>query len=571
MQRLTPSTGQPAVPQPGIDPALADTLASWQSEGRKLVSEHWLEFSAHVAATKQLINRGRHVDATAMAQVAANHAVISHSGLFASPALEQALLSLGMAAIPSGGAARRPGLTGRGMRVLHVATQVDGIGGHVRMMRRWIGADGANEHVLAMTRQIGPVPELLRTAITETGGRITYCNRRMGGPLDWARSLQTQIASADLIVLHVHNQDIIPFLALSGMRRKPPVILLNHADHVFWLGARFVDLVVNTRRSGQAICASRRGIEDTRNALLPLCLEPPSPEFARTDAADAKRRLGLSEDSIVLLTIARAVKFRFLGGLSFADALLPVLRHDRRVHLVAVGPGGSADWTSAEAEVPGQILSFSERTDTGDFYAAADIYIDSFPFPSITSLHEAGLAGLPLVTRFPFGAGCEIMGADSIGLDEVLVRTFSLEDFQAAVSRMVNDAGLRADIGDKTKASIEKINMGVGWRSALDGIYDQVLSAEKMPDPLQDQDVPRFDPVDVFNPFVFGAAMESAGPANRLARAREIGLKTMPPIARLRIWALMTLRREFCFRTTSKAWRYLVPEWVSVRLRNAVS
>lgn len=571
MQSVIPMTGQPEGPQPGIDPALADTLASWQIAGRKLVSEHWLEFCAHLEATRRLIDRGRYADATAMAQVAANHAVISHSGLFVSAALEQSLLALGVAAVPSEGAARRPGLTGRGMRVLHVATQVDGIGGHVRMMRRWIGADRANEHALAMTRQTGPVPELLRTVINETGGRITYCNRVMGGPLDWARSLQAQIASADLLVLHVHNQDIIPFLALSGMRRKPPVILLNHADHVFWLGARFVDLVVNTRRSGQAICASRRGIDDARNALLPLCLEPPPPESAHVDAADAKRRLGLPEDSVVLLTIARAVKFRFLGGLSFADALLPVLRHDRRVHLVAVGPGGTADWASAEAEVPGQILSFSERTDTGNFYAAADIYIDSFPFPSITSLHEAGLAGLPLVTRFPFGAGCEIMGADSIGLDEVLVRTFSLEEFQASVSRMVNDAGLRADIGDKTKTSIETINMGAGWRSALDKIYDQVLSAGKMADPLQDRDVPRFDPVDVFNPFVFGTIMESAGPAKRLARAREIGLKTMPPVARMRIWALMTMRREFCFRTTSMAWRYLVPEWVTVRFRNSVS
>ena len=39
---------------------------------------------------------------------------------------------------------------------------------------------------------------------------------------------------------------------------------------------------------------------------------------------------------------------------------------------------------------------------------------NSFPIPSNTSLLEAGLYGLPLVTYYPFGDGCEVMGADSL-------------------------------------------------------------------------------------------------------------------------------------------------------------
>ena len=119
----------------------------------------------------------------------------------------------------------------------------------------------------------------------------------------------------------------------------------------------------------------------------------------------AKRALDIPDDSIVILTVARAVKFRTVGGVSFADALLPVLQGNPRVRLVAVGPGGTEDWSAAAAVVPGQILALGERADTRAFFEAADVYLDLFPFPSNTSLMEAGLHGLPLVTRFPFGPG----------------------------------------------------------------------------------------------------------------------------------------------------------------------
>ena len=99
-----------------------------------------------------------------------------------------------------------------------------------------------------------------------------------------------------------------------------------------------------------------------------------------------------------------------MGGLSLVDLLLPLLRADGRMRLLAVGPGGAVDWFAAEAEVPGQILTFRERPDTRGFLEAADLYVDSFPIPSNTSLLEAGLYGLPLVTYYPFGDGCEVMG-----------------------------------------------------------------------------------------------------------------------------------------------------------------
>ncbi len=377
------------------------------------------------------------------------------------------------------------------------------------MLWRWIESDAGNRHSVALTRQTTPLPESLISAVQVSGGSVLFANRRIGGMLSWARALQPAFAGADLIVLHTHNQDIIPLLALAGMADRPPALLLNHADHIFWVGAGLVDAVVSTRRSGHALCAARRGIPAERNFLLPLCLQDVPRSASR---ADAKQSIGLPEDSVVLLTIARAVKFRSLGGCSFADALVPVLRGDPRRHLVVVGPRGTVDWSAAETEVPSQITVLAERADTQAFYDAADIYVDSFPFPSITSLLEAGLHGIPIVTRYPYRPGSEVMGADSVGMDDVLIRETTAKGFQATLLSLATDGRRRTELGEHTRASIEARNTGRGWRQDLAALYAAVLKLPRRSPPEPLDGPPQFEELDTLSPFVFGMNLERPSP-----------------------------------------------------------
>ncbi|WP_195759960.1 glycosyltransferase [Paracoccus sp. S-4012] len=544
-------------------PADLPVMDEWRIAGRELVARHSGELDGLIDTVERLVATGDFAHAAAAAQVAANHAVMWHSGRFASHRLEAAIRRLGHSALPGIGTRRPRMRQSTGMNVLHVASRVAGIGGGSRMIWRWIGRDRANRHSLALTRQIDAVPARLRDAVAESGGRIARINFSLGGLLGWARRLQAALAEADIVVLHADNFDIVPVLALAGMERRPPVLLLNHSDHVLWLGAGFADLVVNTRRSGLELCVARRGIPRERNALMPLCLEPMPRTLSRVEA---KRILGLPEDSVVLLTIARAVKYRALGGASFADTLVPVLRDDPRVHLVAVGPGGAVDWSAAMAAVPGRIHLHPERPDTATFFQAADIYIDSFPFPSITSLFEAGLFGLPLVSFYPFGPGCEVMGADSPGIDGVLVRCESASAYRAELNRLLAAPSRRVAVGERTRANIEATNIGEGWLRALEAVYDRALALPPRA-PGAGCDTPRLTDLDAFLPFVFGHLDHGQTPEVRMACATEADLRLFPIAVRLQTWLGLARRRGFVFRKTSQAWRYLLPEWLTGRLK----
>lgn len=548
---------------PGDREREPEVLADWRTRGRPIVAAHWAEFRQLLEPIDALIASGRHARAAAAAQIAANHAVLWHPGAFASADLEAKIRALGAAALPCPSSRRRPD-KGR-LSVLHVASRASAIGGMTRMIWRWISHDSANQHSVALTRQCEAVPLALRDAVAGSGGQIEELNRAPGGLIAWARRLQPQLQKADIVVLHPHNYDLVPFLALAGLKDRPPVVLLNHSDHVFWLGATTADLVVSTRVSGRDLCITRRGVPPERNFLLPLCLEP----VARSGSlAEARRALGIPEASVVLLTIARAVKYRPIGGQSFADALVPVLAAHPQAHLFAVGPGTTVDWSSAMAAAPGRITVLPEQPDTRQFLEAADIYIDSFPFPSNTSLFEAGLAGLPLVTRNPFGETCAVMGADSPGIDPTLIRAAGLAGFQACLGELIASPERREAIGTRTRAEIEATNMGEGWAQAVARLYERVSALPPRPTLGGGEEKPSFDDIDVFSDFVFGYPLANRDPARRLSSAIEIDLRILPLTTRLAIWGKLFRTDGFTYRTRSEAWRYLVPEWIGARARH---
>lgn len=545
-----------------LDP-YADPSPCWRarcSVAARALKDHERELDDRIAALESCTRQGRFGDAAVAAQIAANYAVLWHPGVFASPRLESALWTLARAALSCPGTPKR-GLTDA-RKVMHVATQLAGTGGHSRNLWRWIRADAGRQHSVVVTRQTAPVPVALVDAVSASGGRIVSVNRQPGSLLAWARSVQKQIVSADLVILHTHNMDVIPFLALAGMNARPVVALLNHADHGFWIGSTLVDAVISSRRSGQALCAKRRGIEDARNLLLPLCLG--SEAMPVGDKAQARRSLGISDDRIVLLSVARAGKFRPFEGGSLAEALAGILRADPRLLYMAVGAGPDYANAAEFSDVRQQVLAIAETPHTADFYAGADIYIDTFPFASVTSLFEAGLYRLPLLTRYEFGPGCEVLGADSIGFDRSIQRATTAAEFAAAIRRFAESPALRAAVGDAARAEIESTNIGDAWSAELSRCYAQLFAIPRREDAAPLQAVASEHELDALIHLVFAMSQDTTA-QDRQILAAEIDFPAFPASWKLRNYLATAIRGELAFRGRRSSWKYLIPEWVSSR------
>ena len=397
------------------------------------------------------------------------------------------------------------------------------------------------------------------------GGRLAALDARRGSLLSWAGALRTAAAEADLVVLHVNPYDVIAPIAFGGRRVGPPVVYLDHADQVFWVGAGVAEVVASLRESGAALARERRGIAPERVALLPIALgeAPPLRELPR---ALAKCRLGLPEDAVVLLTVARWHKYDPLDGVSFPDALLPVLERHERAVLLAVGPDEEAvegePWAGARRRTGGRVRALGTREGTALFYQAADVYLDSFPRPSNTSLLEAGSYGTPLVSRCPPGPPGSVLGADGPGLDGHLLLAPDLPSYRAAVGRLIQDGALRARVGEATRRAIAGTHAGPGWQRALEALYGRAAGVPPVGEPAGTAVPP-------------GASAPAERPAAGeldtqllqhfagepgLTDITRYNLRLLPPDLRLRAWLDLLAAEGTCRPGL------LLPEWLAARL-----
>jgi glycosyltransferase involved in cell wall biosynthesis len=497
------------------------------------------------------LRRGRADAAAVHAEIAANYAMSHHAGLFASPELERLLLSIGRELpSPSPDRARSTRADGMPRAVLHVLTRAFDIGGDARTVWRWIGLDSGRAHSVALTRQGAvPVPAPLRMAVAASGGQIHVLNGRRGGLLAWASALRALAARADLVVLHVHPYDVIPPLAFADKSCTPPVVFVDHADHAFWLGIGCSDVVAALRESGRCLARGRRGVAPERSALLPIPLDPAPPALSR---AEARARLGLAEDAPVLLSIARPHKYTPLDDESFVEAAVPIVERCPSAVLLAIGPEHAGPWAAAAARTGGRVRALGLRDDTAPFYRAADVYLDSYPVVSITSLLEAGGHGLPLVSRLPPLGAPGVLGADTPGLGR-LVRARDAAGFRAAVGHLLADPEHRARLGAATRRDIAAAHTGDGWRRALADLYRLAATLPPIAMGPGQSDCRQVGELDMLLPQVFRDEPD-------LDTIRQFYLRLLPVDLRLLAW-LSRLRAR---RPLPAG--LLLPEWLGTRL-----
>lgn len=531
---------------------MSDPLYSATLEvGHRLTAEARKTFFKFTVAAQMSLQQCRPAAAAAQAQLAAYFAWRNHPGLFVSGELEGALATIS-GAIISARRKRADPPSPEIHRVLHVLTQSYPGGGHTRAVWRWIACDGGRRHSVAITAQGAQViPRPLRDAVGGAGGAVYRLDQGPGGLLRRAALLRALAEDADLIVLHCHPHDILPPLAFAkrgGLRA--PVVLYNHADHVFWLGARVSTLVVQSRESGRVLCQGRRGIPAARCAFLPLPLVP----LPRNgDRPSARRALGLPEQATLLLSIASGYKYTPVNRSSFARLLGEALRRYPDAYLVLVGPDRLPGLEELGSELAARVVLAGYRTDTAHFYQAADIYVNSFPFTSNTSLLEAGLYGLPLVDFVQFAGDASVLAADDPGFDRLLIRATDTAAFQKALAALLQSPGYRVALGEATREAILAEHTGPRWSTYLEQLYRQAVAAVAFPDDPVDS-TPRSDALDATLAFIH----HRSGFANGESASVAAQLRYMPAPLRVAYWLQLAQTRA------RPAPGLLLPDWLSL-------
>ena len=328
-----------------------------------------------------------------LASLAANFAVRNPCGLWSSARVEGVLCDL---AAKTGHMDHQ----GAGAGVLHVLSRAYTSGGHARVCERWIAAapDGERHDVLLISQGATPFSPDLSRLLAERGGRLI----RLGEaePLEKALALRGEALGYRQVVLHVHMQDVIPVLAFGRADFPRPVMLYNHADHLFWLGVSIADLVVNFRQLSVRLSKEARGVEP--NAWLPLPVIRPA-----VGQDDSRERLGIAPDAKIILSVGAPYKFRRLGDMDFLAMARRLLEENPGAYFLCVGPASKGCWEEAKQATGGrlQALGIIASHRLAEYLAVANLFIEPYPMGSFVATLDAAILGVScLALRNPSNA-----------------------------------------------------------------------------------------------------------------------------------------------------------------------
>jgi hypothetical protein len=394
------------------------------------------------------------------ARVAAEWASHNHPGVFSDPALEQAVAEAGRH-LASPRVGPPPPSAGHRRRVVHVLTQAFPVGGHTRLAERWMRFDTSSDHAVVLTDQGGlVVPGSLVAAAKLRIHRVDDL-----APAGRVPALRSLLADFDVVVLHIDPFDAVAVAACADPS-GPPVLFVNHADHVYWLGVGVSDVVVNLRPSGAAMTLARRCVTPERSVLLPLPLDRVQRARPR---ADAKRSLGIAADALLMLTMARPMKYAAVAEPTFMSLVGEVLAGDPRSALIAVGPDlETPEWLALRNQFGARVIVGGVRTDAAPLLEAADIYLDSFPFASPTALLETSLYGVPAVCFRPPGAGA--LAFDDAAAEPAWFGT--ADEWVAGVRTLLDDEGTRERLGAELAQRVGAAHFEEPWRHGLEQVYE---------------------------------------------------------------------------------------------------
>ena len=320
-------------------------------------------------------------------------------------------------------------------------------------------------HAVALTMQPSEhVEPRIARAVAATTGTVESVAGERSLVRRAARLRQLAAECADVVVLHAHQWDVVPSIAFAA-GGGPPVVLLNHADHAFWIGAGIADLVVDIRDSGLALSKRFRMVR--RSTLLPVPLEDRG--IVPHDRTIAATRVGdrwLLDAKLVLLTIGSGYKYRDVSGLEFAQTLTRIVEVLPGSVVVAVGPDASDPlWQSLAANTQGRVRAVGSDPELTAWHRAADPYLEGFPIGSYTAMLEAALAGR-MIVRKPLLAPSSELPVDRGALAAIEPPT-TPEAYVQRVLHYANDPMQRSRDAIAARAAVAAAHCGDGWLESL--------------------------------------------------------------------------------------------------------
>ncbi len=284
---------------------------------------------------------------------------------------------------------------------LHVATWVRPVGGHGRVIERWINNSPNDErHSLVVLNEEScfvksEIPQWLYIAVGNKGGQLyTY---EEGSIVERALRLRKLASKFDKIILHIAIEDPTALIAFGTNKFKRPIVFFNHTSHVFWLGVSIADMVADLTMTD--FTTRRRHAKKCQYLGIPIdILEKEL--ISKQDRNAIRNELGIPQDEFVIISTGTIPKYTDIGLISFRQ-MAQVLVAKTSGRFLLIGPGDENNWQRTKQRTNARVNPLGIVADKELYYKylkIADVYIDSYCIGGLTASLDAIQVGVPVLS-----------------------------------------------------------------------------------------------------------------------------------------------------------------------------
>lgn len=278
---------------------------------------------------------------------------------------------------------------------LHILTEGYTHGGHTRVVERWIKHAPQNQtHSVVITKHNNVLLNTLEQNVSNKHGEYICWGNNLS-ITERAKLLRKLAMKYQYVILHTHMNDLIPILALGTENFTRPVLLYNHASHLFWLGKSIADITLDIIKNDE-ITLKKRKIDNAYFLGVPFN----EINYTKVDKREIRKKLNLPLDKKLIFTSGMFQKFRPICKENFLDYAKKIIDEDTYLYAIGIGKDNEL-WKNAFDETKGHIIPLDTiSSDDGfiDYISCADLYLDSYPVGGGAAMIDAVSRGVPVLS-----------------------------------------------------------------------------------------------------------------------------------------------------------------------------
>jgi hypothetical protein len=363
--------------------------------------------------------------------------------------------------------------------IVFVASALFAFGGHTRCILNFIDNLPNYKHTVILTRQLKSLPDNVSIFLKDKNVDTVILETNHL-PLEKSKKLKSEIDSINPLKVYLfqHPDDLLPLMAF-GKNKTHEVVLYNHADHVFSLGAKYFSKTLEFRNIGAIISHFGKSIPNPHIQVLPI-----QNSYLSPNRSESKKKLGFGSNQRIVGTLTNYSKAHSYNGLTtIVDVFLNLSSKYNNCIFLIIGLNEEEFKSIAgkSIQIPDNIRCLGLIVNPEPYYETLDMFLEPFPVGSGLGIIEACKHGAIPVFAPQKARLCSTFDVFHFEIQKLLIEATTFDAFYQTFDNYFNcDHSEINKLSEKIKDGIFLYHRGEHWIENLEKKTSPIIDSNSI-------------------------------------------------------------------------------------------